>query len=646
MSHSNIDFFRIFKKETTKNGVFYVADINQVHTWDVPIKIKHKVVRTYVQAGSDNFNQIKKQYLDDYYKANDKLFSIFHEFCENNKISDLIETKKIEEIKKSISPIKITIVNINNINSRKAVINQIKSNSKVKKIESEEIENEQYKKYIDELLYNYSFTEEYPVARSMKRKIYFYAGETNSGKTYHALNKLSESKSGIYLGPLRLLALEGKEEIEKRGKPCSLITGEEKVYEKNAFFISSTIEMLDTHKKVDTTVIDEIQMVNDDSRGWAWVKALIGAPSETVILTGAPSAIPLVSYICSLLNEELEIIKLERKTELKISKHIFDYKDIPEKTAIIAFSKRDVLKIKNELKKYGIKSSIIFGGLTPEVRKNEAKKFKEGKTKVVISTDAIAMGLNLPIDYVIFSTISKFNGKEYTLADDMLIRQIAGRAGRYGFSSCGYVGAMHQRDIEDIEVALKSPIEEDFSLYVKPTLKMIYDISERINSKNFVKILRAYQKSQMQIQKPFFSVEIEPMIKLSKHVESFSGFSFEEKYTLINAPINIEEGIVISDSEEVYKFFIKYIKKQKESYNEERHKNLIQKIHKTSKIGNINTIEDFHKLEHALNCLDLYLWFSNHKPEFFQEKEYILNLKNNLNKNVMFRLDKDKKFKI
>ena len=42
----------------------------------------------------------------------------------------------------------------------------------------------------------------------MKRKIIFHAGPTNSGKTYHALKRFQDSNSGIYGGPLRMLAAE------------------------------------------------------------------------------------------------------------------------------------------------------------------------------------------------------------------------------------------------------------------------------------------------------------------------------------------------------------------------------------------------------------------------------------------------------
>ncbi|XP_023236480.1 ATP-dependent RNA helicase SUV3 homolog, mitochondrial-like [Centruroides sculpturatus] len=48
----------------------------------------------------------------------------------------------------------------------------------------------------------------YPEARAINRKIIFHAGPTNSGKTYHALERFSMAKSGVYCGPLKLLAVE------------------------------------------------------------------------------------------------------------------------------------------------------------------------------------------------------------------------------------------------------------------------------------------------------------------------------------------------------------------------------------------------------------------------------------------------------
>lgn len=48
----------------------------------------------------------------------------------------------------------------------------------------------------------------YPQARNKIRKIIFHAGPTNSGKTYRAMQRFLNAKSGIYCGPLKLLAME------------------------------------------------------------------------------------------------------------------------------------------------------------------------------------------------------------------------------------------------------------------------------------------------------------------------------------------------------------------------------------------------------------------------------------------------------
>ena len=49
---------------------------------------------------------------------------------------------------------------------------------------------------------------EFPQTRGMQRHFILHVGPTNCGKTYHALERLKEASCGVYLGPLRLLALE------------------------------------------------------------------------------------------------------------------------------------------------------------------------------------------------------------------------------------------------------------------------------------------------------------------------------------------------------------------------------------------------------------------------------------------------------
>lgn len=66
----------------------------------------------------------------------------------------------------------------------------------------------------------------YPEARQMQRKIIFHSGPTNSGKTYHALERFMNSKSGVYCGPLKLLASEVFYKTNGEGIKCDLVTGE------------------------------------------------------------------------------------------------------------------------------------------------------------------------------------------------------------------------------------------------------------------------------------------------------------------------------------------------------------------------------------------------------------------------------------
>lgn len=103
------------------------------------------------------------------------------------------------------------------------------------------------------------------------------------------------------------------------------------------------------------------------------------------------------------------------------------------------FPKKNVLAIAASLEGRGIRASVIYGNLPPQTRQEQVRLFTEGVNQVVVATDAIGMGINLPIRRVVFMNTTKFDGvgKRRLLAEE--IRQIAGRAGRYGFYDTGYV---------------------------------------------------------------------------------------------------------------------------------------------------------------------------------------------------------------
>lgn len=74
----------------------------------------------------------------------------------------------------------------------------------------------------------------YPSARASTRKIIFHAGPTNSGKTYHAMQSFMKAKSGVYSGPLKLLATEVFNK-------CNAMVGEEMFIENIAMHKMCTL---------------------------------------------------------------------------------------------------------------------------------------------------------------------------------------------------------------------------------------------------------------------------------------------------------------------------------------------------------------------------------------------------------------------
>ncbi len=281
---------------------------------------------------------------------------------------------------------------------------------------------------------------QYPEARNMKRHFIIHIGPANSGKTYQALQRLKQAYQGIYLGPLRLLALEVYDKMTDAGIPCSMITGEEKIITPGAFCQASTVEVMDLKEIYDIAVIDEAQMVEDENRGSFWTRAILGVRAEEIHVCASPVAEKLLVKMIKRCQDTYDIVYHERNTKLEFIPDKYDMnKDVEKGDALITFSKKNVLAIAAALEAKGIKSSVIYGNLPPKTRREQVRLFSEGINEVVVATDAIGMGINLPIRRIIFMNTIKFDGTEKRRIRAEEIRQIAGRAGRYGFYDIGYV---------------------------------------------------------------------------------------------------------------------------------------------------------------------------------------------------------------
>ena len=280
----------------------------------------------------------------------------------------------------------------------------------------------------------------YPLARQLRRRFILHLGPTNSGKTYEGVGRLKGARNGIYLGPLRLLAAEQFETLNLNDVPCSLVTGEEQIRIPGSRVQSSTVEMADLKTHYDVAVIDECQMIADRDRGGAWTAALLGLCADEIHACASPDAEALLTRIIRDCGDELTIVRHERMTPLVVEKEGFQFPgSVRRGDALIVFSKARVHAVAAELKRKGWHVSLIYGALPPDVRRDQAVRFQQGDSEVVVSTDAIAMGMNLPIERVVFLESEKYDGDITRPLTDAEIKQIAGRAGRYGQYDVGYV---------------------------------------------------------------------------------------------------------------------------------------------------------------------------------------------------------------
>ena len=286
--------------------------------------------------------------------------------------------------------------------------------------------------------------------QTKRRMFYIHVGKTNSGKTYSSIQMMKKAERGAYLSPLRLLALEISDLLNTEGVPCSFVTGEEERRIENATHIASTVELADFSAEYDVAVIDECQMIADNSRGYAWTRAIMGIRAAEVCLCTAPEALDVLIKLIDACGDFYEVINHRRKTPLEIEEQPFNMEDVQPGDALVVFSKQKVNAIGAQLIKMGIEVSVLYGALPYETRKQQFDNFINGVSTVLVTTDAIGMGVNLPIRRIIFMEIYKFDGIRSRLLTAGEIKQIAGRAGRRGKFDIGYVSAHGEKELKYI----------------------------------------------------------------------------------------------------------------------------------------------------------------------------------------------------
>ncbi len=253
-------------------------------------------------------------------------------------------------------------------------------------------------------------------------------GPTNTGKTTYAIERMLGHRTGMIGLPLRLLAREVYDRIVALRGPSvvALVTGEERIVPPRTQYWVCTVEAMPEGMGCDFLAVDEIQLCADPERGHVFTDRLMRARGlhETVLLGSDTMRGPIRALV-----PEAQFIQRERMSNLtyigakKISR-------MKPRSAIVGFSVENVYAIAELIRRQKGGAAVVMGALSPRTRNAQVDMYQNGDVDYLVATDAIGMGLNLDVDHVAFSALSKFDGRRMRPLAPNELAQIAGRAGR------------------------------------------------------------------------------------------------------------------------------------------------------------------------------------------------------------------------
>ncbi|KAI1113478.1 P-loop containing nucleoside triphosphate hydrolase protein [Nemania sp. NC0429] len=406
----------------------------------------------------------------------------------------------------------------------------------------------------------------FPATRALQRTIHLHVGPTNSGKTYNALKALENARSGIYAGPLRLLAHEVYSRFTAKGVSCALITGEEQRIPKDVdvYFKSCTVEMTPLNHAVDVAVIDEIQMIGDAERGWAWTQAVLGVQAKEVHLCGEERAVELIRSLCATIGDECVVHRYERLSGLEtMDRSLGGRLDQLEKgDAVVSFSRVGIHDLKRRIEKYtGKRCAVVYGSLPPETRAHQAALFNDPNNDYdyLAASDAIGMGLNLEIKRVVFEATHKRDHSSFRQMTVSELKQIGGRAGRYrtanqaiesGTSNDesptpeprgpGLVTCLENEDLAIITNAFRSEAEPITTAGIQPPTAVIERLSTYFPPNTPFSFILNRLRDTAQISSRYHMCHFKDMVTIADLIQPFP-MSIYDRCVFLNAPAAVRD---------------------------------------------------------------------------------------------------------
>ncbi len=324
------------------------------------------------------------------------------------------------------------------------------------------------------------------------------ATPTGSGKSLVAvgahLAALARDEVSFYTAPIKALVSEKFFDLCQvfGADNVGMLTGDAAV-NADAPIICCTAEVLanialreGADADVGLVVMDEFHYYGEPDRGWAWQVPLLELPQaqfllmsatlgdvtqiaedltartgrEVAVVDDAERPVPLTfSYAMTPLPETLsDLVSTHQSpvyvvhfTQAAAVEHANllltpsaglppltrEQKDaIAEKIGGFRFG-RGFGSTLAKLLKAGI--GVHHAGMLPKYRRIVEQLAQSGVLRVICGTDTLGVGINVPIRTVLFTGLAKFDGTRQRILRTREFQQIAGRAGRAGFDTAGYV---------------------------------------------------------------------------------------------------------------------------------------------------------------------------------------------------------------
>ncbi|MGY1812637.1 helicase-related protein [Blastococcus sp. SYSU D00820] len=272
-------------------------------------------------------------------------------------------------------------------------------------------------------------------------RVTFHLGPTNSGKTHDALAALAGRGRGTYAAPLRQLAQEAYSRLSTLlpAGTVGLSTGEESI-DPSAPVLCCTVEK--APPAGDVLVLDESHWVTDPERGHVWARLLLTGNYREVHVISAAEALPVLEPLVEDA-AAVEVVDHIRLSRLDVLRAPVRPAGVRPQTLVVAFSRKAVYAVAAVLDaaRPG-RVGVLYGALPPATRRELIARFVRGDLDVLVTTDVIGHGINVPARTVLFAETSKYDGFERRPLRTWEAAQIAGRAGRYGLAGHGTVGVL------------------------------------------------------------------------------------------------------------------------------------------------------------------------------------------------------------